>query len=163
MKTNSFENPTVVSPEKWLAARLELLREEKEYTRLGDKLAALAILDQSAQAPGGGVGGIEHQRLFHQCLGHYQEVIGEPTEEANLRLSTQSSLLRAKEKALRSIAFPAVGTGIAGFPMRRAAEVMIEEALKHLQGPTSLEEVRFVLYDRPAFETFREVYEAIRQ
>lgn len=40
MKTNSFENPTVVSPEKWLAARKELLREEKNYTKLGDRLAA---------------------------------------------------------------------------------------------------------------------------
>jgi predicted dithiol-disulfide oxidoreductase (DUF899 family) len=40
MKNNSSKNPTVVSPEKWLAARQELLREEKEFTRLGDKLAA---------------------------------------------------------------------------------------------------------------------------
>ncbi len=40
MKTHSFENPTVVSPEKWLSARLALLREEKEFTRLGDRLAA---------------------------------------------------------------------------------------------------------------------------
>ena len=39
MKTNSSENPTIVSPEKWLAARLELLREEKEFTRRGDRLA----------------------------------------------------------------------------------------------------------------------------
>lgn len=40
MKTNSVENPSVVSPEKWLAARRELLREEKEFTRLRDQLAA---------------------------------------------------------------------------------------------------------------------------
>lgn len=40
MKTNSFEEPHVVSPEKWLAARQELLREEKEFTRLQDKLNA---------------------------------------------------------------------------------------------------------------------------
>src|SRR5687768_4594463 len=40
MKTNPFENPTVVSPEKWLAARRELLREEKEFTKLRDQLAA---------------------------------------------------------------------------------------------------------------------------
>lgn len=32
--------PNVATPEKWLAARLKLLREEKEYTRLGDRLAA---------------------------------------------------------------------------------------------------------------------------
>ena len=40
MKSNSFEKPTVVSPEKWLAARQELLREEKELTRLQDKIHA---------------------------------------------------------------------------------------------------------------------------
>ncbi|MDF3058686.1 MAG: thioredoxin [Rariglobus sp.] len=40
MKTNAFKNPKVVSPEQWLAARRELLREEKEFTRLGDRLAA---------------------------------------------------------------------------------------------------------------------------
>ena len=39
MKTHSFENPVVVSREEWLAARRELLREEKELTRLRDRLA----------------------------------------------------------------------------------------------------------------------------
>jgi len=40
MKTNSFQNPTIVSEDKWLAARRELLRKEKEFTKLGDQLAA---------------------------------------------------------------------------------------------------------------------------
>ncbi len=40
MKTNSIENPTVVSPEEWLTARRELLREEKEFSKLRDRLAA---------------------------------------------------------------------------------------------------------------------------
>lgn len=35
-----MKNPTIVSPEKWLAARRELLLEEKEYTRMRDRLAA---------------------------------------------------------------------------------------------------------------------------
>jgi O-acetyl-ADP-ribose deacetylase (regulator of RNase III) len=86
--------------------------------------------------------------------------LGEPTAEENLRLATRNSLLRAKEKGLRSIAFPAVGAGIAGFPMGRCAEVMLEEALAHLRGETSLQEVRFVLYDTPAYETFRQAFEA---
>jgi O-acetyl-ADP-ribose deacetylase (regulator of RNase III) len=87
--------------------------------------------------------------------------LGRLTTEENLRLSTRSSLLRAKEKGLRTIAFPAIGTGIAGFPMRRCAEVMLEQVVAHLRGPTSLESVRFVLYDAPAYETFRDVYEAL--
>lgn len=36
----SFDHPTLVSPDQWLAARRELLREEKEHTRRGDALAA---------------------------------------------------------------------------------------------------------------------------
>jgi predicted dithiol-disulfide oxidoreductase (DUF899 family) len=40
MKNNAIKNPTIASEDKWLAARLELLRKEKEYTKLGDLLAA---------------------------------------------------------------------------------------------------------------------------
>jgi predicted dithiol-disulfide oxidoreductase (DUF899 family) len=40
MKNPSIENPTIVSPEKWLAARRELLREEKEFSKQRDRLAA---------------------------------------------------------------------------------------------------------------------------
>ena len=89
--------------------------------------------------------------------------LGEETTEENLRLSTRSSLLCAKEKGLRSVALPAIGTGIAGFPMRRCAEVMLEEAAAHLRGKTTVTDVRFVLYDRAAYETFLEVFEAIRE
>jgi O-acetyl-ADP-ribose deacetylase (regulator of RNase III) len=87
--------------------------------------------------------------------------LGRKTTEEHLRASTRNSLLRAKEKGLATVAFPAVGTGIAGFPMRRCAEVMLDEAADHLAGETSLREVRFVLYDAAAYETFREVYEAL--
>jgi predicted dithiol-disulfide oxidoreductase (DUF899 family) len=40
MKNSTFENPTIVSPEKWLAARREFLREEKEFSRARDTIAA---------------------------------------------------------------------------------------------------------------------------
>jgi predicted dithiol-disulfide oxidoreductase (DUF899 family) len=40
MKTNSFEAPSVVTEDKWIAARRELLREEKELTRMHDRIAA---------------------------------------------------------------------------------------------------------------------------
>ena len=39
MKTKSAPKPKVATPENWLATRLELLREEKAFTRLGDRLA----------------------------------------------------------------------------------------------------------------------------
>jgi len=40
MKTTTTKPTKTSTPEQWLASRLELLREEKEYTRLGDRLAA---------------------------------------------------------------------------------------------------------------------------
>ena len=50
-----------------------------------------------------------------------------------LRESTRNSLRRAAEQGLESIAFPAIGTGIAGFPIERCAEVMLEEIRDHLR------------------------------
>jgi O-acetyl-ADP-ribose deacetylase (regulator of RNase III) len=87
--------------------------------------------------------------------------LGGRTSEENLRASTRNSLLRAREKGLRSIAFPAVGTGIAGFPMERCAEVMLEEVRDHLSGSTSVERVEFVLFDAPALKVFRRVLDAM--
>jgi O-acetyl-ADP-ribose deacetylase (regulator of RNase III) len=104
-----------------------------------------------------GAGALKARYVIHAA----SMSLGRPTTEENLRLSTRNSLLRAREKGLRSIAFPAVGTGIAGFPVRRCAEVMLEEVVAHLQGATSLESVRFVLYDASAYQAFRDVYEAL--
>src|ERR1700683_3257815 len=43
--------------------------------------------------------------------------LGESTSEANLRAATRNSLKRADEHLLKTIAFPAIGTGIAGVPI----------------------------------------------
>jgi O-acetyl-ADP-ribose deacetylase (regulator of RNase III) len=80
--------------------------------------------------------------------------LGGRTTEAALRNSTRNSLKRAAEKRLESIALPAIGTGIAGFPIERCAEVMLEEARDHLRGTTSLTRVEMVLFDAPALKAF---------
>jgi O-acetyl-ADP-ribose deacetylase (regulator of RNase III) len=80
--------------------------------------------------------------------------LGESTSEANLRAATRNALRRADENSLKSIAFPAIGTGIAGFPIERCAQVMLEEVRAHLEGRTTLERVDFVLFDRPSLEVF---------
>lgn len=85
--------------------------------------------------------------------------LGGMTTARNLRNSTAHSLRIAAEKNLKTIAFPAVGTGIAGFPMRECAEIMLDEVVKHLKGPTPLEKVTFVLFDRPSLREFQEVWE----
>lgn len=84
---------------------------------------------------------------------------GGATEES-VRASMRASLERAREKGCRSVAVPAIGAGIAGFPMQRCAEILLEEARRHLEGETSLEEIRFVLFGEPAFRVFEMVNDA---
>ncbi|MGH9395901.1 MAG: macro domain-containing protein [Terriglobia bacterium] len=84
--------------------------------------------------------------------------LGEKTSADALRSSVRTSLERAEEKAFKSIAFPAIGTGIAGFPMDECARIMLEETIEHLKSRTSLERIYFVLYDDPALKVFEETY-----
>jgi len=81
---------------------------------------------------------------------------GRTTEEA-LRKSTRAVLRLAEEAGVRTLAFPATGTGIAGFPMDRCARVMLEEVHRHLRGETGLTDVTFVLFDDAARQTFEDV------
>ncbi|MGH9593558.1 MAG: macro domain-containing protein, partial [Bryobacteraceae bacterium] len=83
--------------------------------------------------------------------------LGGRTSAPDVRASTAHSLRIAAERGLKTIAFPAVGTGIAGFPMRDCAEIMLREAAKHLEGPTPLERIDFVLFDASALDLFKEV------
>ncbi|MFZ0658914.1 MAG: macro domain-containing protein [Candidatus Binataceae bacterium] len=87
--------------------------------------------------------------------------LGGGTTETNLRAATRNSLARANEKGLKSIAFPAIGTGIAGFPVDRCARVMLDEVREHLSGPTTLERVEFVLFDAAGLAAFERALESI--
>lgn len=89
--------------------------------------------------------------------------LGGRTTAHALRSSTAHSLRIAAQKGLKTIAFPAVGTGIAGFPMEECAEIMLAEAVTHLGGATSIEKIFFVLYDSEARATFQEVWRRIQR
>ena len=81
--------------------------------------------------------------------------LGGRTTADSLRGSTRRSLEIARDQGLQSIAFPAVGTGIAHFPMDECARIMLEEVLAHGRNPTTLLEVRFVLFGGDAESAFR--------
>jgi len=84
--------------------------------------------------------------------------LGGRTTADSLRLATRNALMRAEEKAIRSIAFPAIGTGVAGFPMEECARIMLKEVLEHLKSRSSLEKIVFVLYVDAALKTFEDTY-----
>ncbi|HEY6266005.1 MAG TPA: macro domain-containing protein [Candidatus Acidoferrum sp.] len=88
--------------------------------------------------------------------------LGGKTSADTLRHSTAHSLRIADERGLKSIAFPAVGTGIAGFPLKECAEIMLREAARHLKGETSLETIYFVLFDEVAEGIFTRMWKQIQ-
>ena len=89
--------------------------------------------------------------------------LGGRTTAENLKASTRNSLRRADETKLKSIAFPAIGTGIAGFDTRRCAEIMLRVVSEHLDGKTSLERVVFVLYDESSRKVFEQTWAAMQK
>lgn len=76
------------------------------------------------------------------------------TDETKIRAATRNSLLRAEELGLKSIDFPALGTGVGGFPVERAAQAMIDESKRFLAGSKSVTVIGFVLYDKAAYDSF---------
>jgi O-acetyl-ADP-ribose deacetylase len=89
--------------------------------------------------------------------------LGGATTAENLRHSTAHALRIAAEHGLKTIAFPAVGTGIAGFPLKECAGIMLREAGEHLKGETSLETVYFVLFDDAATDVFQRAWKKIHR
>jgi len=83
--------------------------------------------------------------------------LGGRTAEPDLRSSTAAVLKLAEQNDVRTLAFPATGTGIAGFPLQRCAEVMLEEVRKHVAAGTQLTDVHFVLFDDAARKVFQDV------
>ena len=87
---------------------------------------------------------------------------GARPSEASIRSATRRALELAAEHGLRSVALPAIGTGVGGFPMQRCAEVMLEEAQVFVERDPTLDEIRFVLLGEPAYRLFEQVRDAAK-
>ncbi len=84
------------------------------------------------------------------------------TDAEKVALSTRNSLKRADELSLRSIAFPAIGTGVGGFPVAEAARAMLGSIIEHAQeGGGSLREVHLVLFSPEHLEAFETALESL--
>jgi O-acetyl-ADP-ribose deacetylase (regulator of RNase III) len=74
-----------------------------------------------------------------------------------IRNATLNSLRKAEERKLKSVAFPALATGVARFPVDRCAEVMILAAREYGVGhpDSSIERVVFILFTLGDYESFK--------
>lgn len=87
---------------------------------------------------------------------------GHEAEDEVLARAYRSSLALAREKGLRSVAFPSISTGAYGFPVERAARVALRTVLAYLQdNPGAFDVVRMVLWSPQDFRTYRQALEEL--
>lgn len=80
--------------------------------------------------------------------------MGEGKEDEKLKNATLNSLKLMDDNKLKTIAFPAISTGIFGYPIDTCSKIMISTAKEYLSGNTQIEEVIFCLYTASDFDIF---------
>ncbi|MFX0155376.1 MAG: macro domain-containing protein [Candidatus Hodarchaeota archaeon] len=80
--------------------------------------------------------------------------MGEGNEDEKLKNATINSLKLMDKHNLKTIAFPAISTGIFGFPIDRCSKIMINATKEYLQGNTQIEKVIYCLYTASDYEIF---------
>lgn len=80
--------------------------------------------------------------------------MGEGDEIQKLKNATLNSLKLADKEGIKSISFPAISTGVFGFPVQRCAEIMLKTTINYLKGQTGLEKVIFCLFGKDSYAIF---------
>ncbi len=76
-------------------------------------------------------------------------------DDTKIRKACASALQCAQQLKIKSIAFPALGCGIGGFPIVGAAKIMTQEVIKFARlQKSSVKEIIFCLYDEETFKIF---------
>jgi O-acetyl-ADP-ribose deacetylase len=87
---------------------------------------------------------------------------GNPEVPRLLAACHESSLTLARAHGLRTVAFPAISTGVYGYPLAEAAPIALDATAEHLsRHPGTLDEVRFVLFDAAAYAAFEAALAAL--
>jgi len=99
-----------------------------------------------------GAGRLKARYIIHAAvMGHDLA-----TDAEKIRKATRNSLLKANELGIKSLAFPALGTGVGGFPLDECARIMITEVLKYSAEKTGLKKVVFALFDEQSYIIFKQ-------
>jgi O-acetyl-ADP-ribose deacetylase (regulator of RNase III) len=96
-------------------------------------------------------GGLAAKAVIHAVsLDRDRRTSGDVIEAA-----TRSAMARAREIGARSVAFPALGTGVGGFPLEESARITVETVREELQHSPEIEHVTFALRGAAAYEAFQ--------
>ncbi len=139
-----------------------------------------AEIDREGQAKGPiklgeavvtGAGRLPNQYVIHAAaMGYRPEDARVPKRPGSLSSAaiiadaTRNSLRRAEELKLASIAFPALATGVAGFPVPECAETMIGAVRDYARvtPKTTIQLVRFVLFGESEYRVFQQAYKPLQ-
>jgi len=157
-----------------------------DITRL--QVDAIVNAANSSLLGGGGVDGAIHRAAGRELLAECHTLGGCPTGQAKItkgyRLPAKwvihtvgpvwrggrqgepdllaacyrNSLALAAQHEIRTIAFPAISTGVYGYPMDKAARVALRETFQFLAHHALPEQVTMVCYGRRAFRIFQVAY-----
>ena len=124
----------------------------------------MAELDQIrariGRCPTGGAvataaGALPARHVFHAVGPVYRG--GQHGEPELLASCYRKCFELAEEHGARSVSFPAISTGVYGYPLREAAAIAVGEAARQLErAEGAVEEAIFVLFDRKAYDAFAE-------
>jgi len=122
---------------------------QEECNRLGGTYVGGAVMT--------GAGDLKAKNVIH-AVGPR---MGEGDEEAKLRNATMNSLLVASEHRLKSLAFPAISTGVFGFPIDKCAEIMLTVTVEYLKRPSNLTSVSFCLWGEDSYLVFKKIMDQL--
>lgn len=125
---------------------------EKEAVAQGPKPIGEVVVTGGGDLPAKYV---IHAAVMGQDLVTNGEIIGK---------ATLNTLRKAEELGVTSLAFPAFGTGVGGFPLKECARIMLGKTFDFLNKgqDIKLELIIFALYDKPAFTAFQEEMKKFR-
>ncbi len=167
----------------FLNDRIEIIK--GDITKLN--IDAIVNAANSSLLGGGGVDGAIHRAAGPELLNYCRKLNGCPTGNARItpgfKLSAKhvihtvgpvwrggnyneenllancykSSLRLAVENELKSIAFPAISTGVYGYSLEEATNVAVQTVMKFLQSDSSINKVIFVCFDERTFEIYNKL------
>ncbi len=151
------------------------------------KVDAIVNAANSSLLGGGGVDGAIHNAAGPELLEHCRKLNECPTGEAKitpgfklpakfvihtvgpiwrggiqneaklLASCYKNSLNLAIENGIKTIAFPAISTGIYGYPLNDAAKIAVDVTIKFLENNSFIEKVIFVCFDEKTYQVYQKL------
>jgi len=81
----------------------------------------------------------------------------------SLKNAVQNSLERCREMGIKSVAMPAIGMGIAGFPLKEGSKIMLLTVTSFIEQNEVPKEVSIILYDQETYNIFKKTFEKIQK